>query len=299
MPALAEEYGKPDAPLGSYAVLLATYGTLVLGFLGLRHRRRRHPPSLAQVALYGLATHKIARTLTRDRVTSPLRAPFVRYRRDPGKSELTEKPRGRGLRRAVGQLLTCPYCTGPWIAAGLLAGETAAPSATRVVASIFAIVSAADLLHGAHQKLKKGDRKMAIKDVMTRGVKVVGPEDPIQLAAQRMADEDIGFVPVCDGERLVGVITDRDLAIRAVAKGADAAGTRVREVMTDEVTWCFEDEDVDRTAKLMKENDIRRVVVVSRDKKLVGVVALGDLAQKQPGHSDDVLGDVSDAPPNK
>jgi CBS domain-containing protein len=140
---------------------------------------------------------------------------------------------------------------------------------------------------------------MAIKDVMSRDVCVVGPDDPIQQAATRMAEEDVGFIPVCDGERLVGVITDRDLAIRAVAGGADPATTKVRELMTEDVTWCYEDQDVAKTAELMKRNDIRRIIVVDRDKRLVGVVALGDLARQQPGHSEDVLTDVSSAPPQK
>lgn len=140
---------------------------------------------------------------------------------------------------------------------------------------------------------------MPIKDIMTRNVKVVGPEEPIQRAAQRMAEENVGFIPVCDGGRVIGVITDRDVTIRAVAQAADARTTPVRQAMTEDVTWCYEDEDIDRTSQLMKEKQIRRVLVVDRNKRLVGVVALGDLAREQPGQSNEVLGEVSEAPPNK
>ncbi|HEY2748852.1 MAG TPA: DUF1360 domain-containing protein [Polyangia bacterium] len=298
MPNIASEYGKPDAPLGSYAALLATYGTLLFGAARLRRRHRRDRPSLFDLTLYAIATHKIARTLTRDQVTAPLRAPFVRLEGDAGRGEVVERARGHGLRRAVGQLITCPYCTGPWVAAGLLGADALAPRVARLVGSVFTIVTAADFLHRQYTRRQKGEPRM-IKDVMTRDVKVVRPDDSIQVAAQRMAEEDVGFIPVCDGERLVGVITDRDLAVRAVAQAVDAANTAVRDLMTEEVTWCFDDEDVSHTAELMKRHDIRRVIVVDRNKRLVGVVALGDLARGQPGHSEEVLQDVSDAPPQK
>ena len=139
---------------------------------------------------------------------------------------------------------------------------------------------------------------MAIKHVMSSGVAVVAPDDSIQAAAQKMADGDVGFIPVCDGEKLVGVLTDRDLAVRAVAAGK-GADTAVRDVMTEEVIYCFEDEDVERVARLMKEREIRRVLVVDRSKRLAGVVSLGDLAEQQPGESADVLEAVSEAPPTR
>jgi CBS domain-containing protein len=139
---------------------------------------------------------------------------------------------------------------------------------------------------------------VSIKQLMTAGVEVVAPDDPIRVAARKMADGDVGFIPVCDGKKLVGVITDRDIAVRAVAAGKDA-DTAVRDVMTDEVVYCFEDDAVERVARLMKQREIRRVLVVDKSKRLVGVVALGDLADAQPGESADVLQSVSEAPPSK
>ena len=139
---------------------------------------------------------------------------------------------------------------------------------------------------------------LAIKHVMSSGVAVAAPDDSIQAAAQKMADGDVGFIPVCDGEKLVGVLTDRDLAVRAVAAGK-GVDTAVRDVMTEDVVYCFEDEEVERVARLMKEREIRRVLVVNRSKRLVGVVSLGDLAEQQPGESADVLEAVSEAPPTK
>jgi len=140
--------------------------------------------------------------------------------------------------------------------------------------------------------------KMAIKDIMTMEVTVIAPDDSIMAAAKKMADEDMGFIPVCDGERIVGALTDRDITVRCVAKGGDASRTRVRDVMTPEITYCYEDDDVEKTARLMRDKQIRRIIVVNRDKKLVGVVALGDLAREQQGQSADVLASVSEAPPN-
>src|SRR4051812_30547984 len=110
---------------------------------------------------------------------------------------------------------------------------------------------------------------------MTRGVAVVAPDDSIQGVAHKMAYADVGFIPVCDGSRLVGVVTDRDLAIRGTAAGK-GVDTAVRDVMTEDIVYCFEDDEVERVARLMKEREIRRVLVVDRDKRLVGVVSLGD-----------------------
>jgi CBS domain-containing protein len=143
-----------------------------------------------------------------------------------------------------------------------------------------------------------GREEMSVKDMMTRDVTVIGPDETIAAAAAKLAQEDIGFLPVCDGERIVGAITDRDITIRGVAKGCDVKRTRVRDIMTSDITYCFEDDDVEKTAHLMREKQIRRIIVVNRDKKLVGVVALGDLARQQQGQSADVLEAVSEAPPN-
>lgn len=93
-----------------------------------------------------------------------------------------------------------------------------------------------------------------------------------------MKRSDIGMLPVCDGERLVGTITDRDLTIRATAEGCDPLSTRVKDVMTPSVFWCYDDQEVEEAAQLMEEKQIRRLPIVNRKKRLVGIISLGDLA---------------------
>ena len=119
---------------------------------------------------------------------------------------------------------------------------------------------------------------MKVNEVMTRDVKLVSPEQSICDAAKTMAECDAGALPVGEGDRLVGVITDRDIAIRAVAedKGPD---TPVAEVMTPQVLYCFEDESIDHVAQNMGEQQVRRLPVLNRDKRLVGIVSLGDLSR--------------------
>ena len=121
---------------------------------------------------------------------------------------------------------------------------------------------------------------MKIAEVMTRDVELTSPDATLQQAAKTMAEDDLGFLPVGENDRMVGMITDRDIAIRAVAKGRDPTTTKVREVMTDRVLYCFEDEDVDKAAESMSREQIRRLPIVDRRKRLVGVVSLGDIALK-------------------
>ena len=117
-----------------------------------------------------------------------------------------------------------------------------------------------------------------VKDVMTPGVEVVRPDATLDEAAQKMKTLDVGVIPVCDGERLAGMLTDRDIVVRAIAEDQDPKRTTVREAMTPQVTYCFEDDDVEEAAMLMVEKQIRRLVVLNRDKRLVGIVSLGDFA---------------------
>ena len=120
---------------------------------------------------------------------------------------------------------------------------------------------------------------MKVADVMTAEVDVVKPDQTIQQAASFMLRADAGSIPVCDGEKLVGMVTDRDIAVRAVAEGM-GPDTPVRETMSDEVLYCFEDEDVEAVAAKMSESQVRRMPVVAReDKRLVGIVSLGDLSR--------------------
>ncbi len=116
-----------------------------------------------------------------------------------------------------------------------------------------------------------------VKDVMSPDVKVIGPEETIRNAAQKMRDGDFGMMPVGENDRMIGAISDRDIAIRAVAEGKNP-GTKVREVMSEGVAWVFETDSVEKAARVMSEHQVRRLPVVNRDKRLVGIVALGDFA---------------------
>ena len=116
-----------------------------------------------------------------------------------------------------------------------------------------------------------------LKDLMSRDVKVISPDMTIRDAARKMRDGDFGMMPVGEDDRLIGTISDRDIVIRAVAEGKDA-GTKVRGVMSEGVAWAYEDDSVEEAAKIMSERQVRRLPVVDRDKRLVGIVALGDFA---------------------
>ncbi len=118
---------------------------------------------------------------------------------------------------------------------------------------------------------------MKVADKMTRSPRIASPDDAIRDAAGAMAQVDTGVLPVGENDRLVGMVTDRDIAVRAVAEGK-GPDTRVREVMTPDVQYCFEDEDLDEVVRNMGENKVRRLPVMSRDKRLVGIVSFGDVA---------------------
>lgn len=137
---------------------------------------------------------------------------------------------------------------------------------------------------------------MQLKDIMTRNPTCVSPEDTLQDAARKMRDLNVGPMPVCDNDRLAGMLTDRDIVLTAVAEGKDPRETRVRDAMTPGVTYGFEDQDVDEAARMMREKQIRRLLVLNNDKRLVGIVSLGDLAtgNRDRTQSGAVLQDVSE-----
>lgn len=144
-----------ERALGGYAVLLGAFGGLASGFAAWLRRSGRELPEVAaprDLLLTTVATHKCARLIARDRVTSTVRAPFTRFQDDAGPSEVDERARGRGLRRAVGELLICPYCLDMWLASGFLAGLIVAPRATRWVAALFTVLTGADVLQIAYAK---------------------------------------------------------------------------------------------------------------------------------------------------
>ncbi len=121
---------------------------------------------------------------------------------------------------------------------------------------------------------------MKVSEVMSRQVEIASPDDSIQRAAQMMARIDAGILPVGAGDRLVGMITDRDIAIRGVGEGRNPADTPVNEIMTREVKYCFEDDDVNRVAQNMAELQVRRLPVLNRDKRLTGIISLGNIARE-------------------
>lgn len=136
---------------------------------------------------------------------------------------------------------------------------------------------------GRESAIEHGEGVVA--DVMSSHIRLANPEDTIQQATRLMRDEDTGVLPVGEGDRLVGVVTDRDVALRVAAEGKDPARTKVREVMTQEVKYVFDDEDLGHVAENMAEQQVRRLPVVNRNKRIVGVISVGDLARaSRSGH---------------
>lgn len=119
---------------------------------------------------------------------------------------------------------------------------------------------------------------MRIAEIMTRDPEVVTSEFILKDAALKMRQLDVGMLPIRRDDRLVGMLTDRDITVRATAEGRDPRNTKVSDVMTPEVVCCFEDQDVSEAAKLMQEKQIRRLPILNRQKRLVGIVSLGDVA---------------------
>lgn len=148
--------GGEEVPLGGYAILAMAYAGLVT--LGLARLGKRLPArhELGDLVVLGVATHKLARTLTKAKVTSPVRAPFVRYEGPAGYGELKETSRGRGLRRAVGDLLTCPWCASAWVAAPLYFAFTMRPRTMRAFAALATVAAISDFLNYAQMAAKNG-----------------------------------------------------------------------------------------------------------------------------------------------
>lgn len=119
---------------------------------------------------------------------------------------------------------------------------------------------------------------MKVRDIMSQPVEVITPEDTVTDAAQKMVELDCGILPVGENDRLVGVITDRDIVTRAVAKGVDPDECYVREAMSTDVKYCYEDESLEDLARNMRTLQVKRLPVLNRKKRLVGIVSLGDLA---------------------
>ena len=135
---------------------------------------------------------------------------------------------------------------------------------------------------------------MHVSDIMSRDVKLVAPDDSLEKAAKLMAKLDIGVVPVGEDDRLVGMITDRDITVRAVAAGKKPKECKVRDFMTADIKYVFEDESIDDVSRNMSKLQVRRLPVLNRDKRLVGIVSLGDLAIKEDSaQAEHALKDIS------
>lgn len=133
---------------------------------------------------------------------------------------------------------------------------------------------------------------MKVSECMSDGVELCAPDDTIRSAARKMREIDAGSIPVGENDRLVGIITDRDIAIRAVAEGMGPESP-IRNVMSKDIRWCFEDEDLDVVAGQMAEHQIRRLPVLNRDKRLVGMISLGDVSLADGASSGEALQDIS------
>ena len=151
-----EGYGGEQDALPPYAALAGVFNLiLAVFFLAIRRSGRPLPEriSIRDIALLGVATHKLSMLVAQDAVTSPLRAPFTELQEKQSPKSMDEKPRGTGLRRSIGELLTCKFCVGQWVASFFTYGLVLAPAATRLVASIFAVVAVSDHLHQTYKAL--------------------------------------------------------------------------------------------------------------------------------------------------
>lgn len=134
---------------------------------------------------------------------------------------------------------------------------------------------------------------MQIRDAMTKGVRVARPDAPVMELAKRMRDEDIGSIPVAENDKLIGMVTDRDIVTRCVAETPDLSSIRARDVMSPKVLYCFENDSVVNVLANMREQQVRRLPVVNRDKRLVGVVSIGDLSQIEAQNAGTALQGIS------
>ena len=132
-----------------------------------------------------------------------------------------------------------------------------------------------------------------VSEIMSCDVQVIGPEESLQRAAQLMDQLNVGALPVCDGKRLLGMVTDRDITVRGTAAGLAPQAGCVSDVMSSELQWCTEDQDSEEVMRVMSEAQVRRLPVINVDRELVGIISLGDLATRTAEHVDDVVRSIS------
>ena len=136
---------------------------------------------------------------------------------------------------------------------------------------------------------------MKVQEIMTTNVECVSPDAGLLEVANKMKTLDVGFLPICESDRLAGTVTDRDIVIRGLAGGKDINTVKARDIMTNDVFWCFEDEDVKTVASKMREKEVRRMLIMNREKRLVGVVSIGDISKVEEKESGKTLKDITEA----
>ena len=136
-----------------------------------------------------------------------------------------------------------------------------------------------------------------VNEIMSTEVQIIAPGATLQAAAQMMLDLDVGALPVCEGTRLLGMVTDRDITVRGVAAGLSPATALVSEVMTESLEFCTEDQDTEDVMRTMGYAQVRRLPVVNMNNELIGIVSLADLARRQPGPVDQAVREISEPPP--
>lgn len=135
---------------------------------------------------------------------------------------------------------------------------------------------------------------MQVREVMTEEVEIIDPNTTIRDVAKRMRADNIGALPVGENDRLIGMVTDRDIVVRAVAENRSAGNTTARDVMSEHVYWCFDDADVEKAAEIMAEHQVRRLPVINHDKRLVGIVSLADLGRLRESAASKALEGISE-----
>lgn len=139
---------------------------------------------------------------------------------------------------------------------------------------------------------------MQVSKLMTRQVELVAPDATLAELARRMRDEHVGALPVAENDRMIGMVTDRDIVVRGLADGADPAGTTAREVMSARMLYCYEDQEADEVARNMGEMHVRRLAVLNREDRLVGMVSLGDISAMGPADkAGEALHEIALSPP--
>ena len=135
---------------------------------------------------------------------------------------------------------------------------------------------------------------MKVNELMSEDIQIIDPDFTLQEAAEKMRKLDIGFLPIGENDKLVGMITDRDITIRGTAKGLDPKKTKIRDLMTPKVIYCLEDQPIEEAVKKMEDNQVRRLTVLNKDKRAVGVLSIGDLAVSGNGKlTSEVIENVS------